>query len=80
MGCQYIQEKAKVHFGLQIPTLVGRSIGASQCALQKIVLQLIPQGQDLSCFGYCRHLPGLLWEVIFSTGRTSRERIVYSIH
>lgn len=34
MGGQCIQGKAKVHFCLQIQTLVGRSIGASQCALQ----------------------------------------------
>lgn len=36
LGCQYLQEKAKVHFYLQIQVLVCRSMGTSQCALQKL--------------------------------------------
>lgn len=36
LGCQYLQEKAKVHFCLQIQVLVCRSMRTSQCALQKL--------------------------------------------
>lgn len=67
VGCQYIQEKAKVHFCLQIQTLLPDQWELHSVAHKNHFTANILKDKAAS-FGYSTGLPELLWEAIFSNG------------